>query len=68
MNCTIHKQILVGNKSDMGKDKRAVSYAAGEQLAREYGIPFFETSAKTGSNVDEVSCYLYLVWNISSLW
>lgn len=47
-------KILVGNKSDMGKDKRAVSYTAGEQLAKEYGIPFFETSAKTGSNVDDV--------------
>lgn len=47
-------QILVGNKSDMDKGRRAVSYGAGEQLAREYGIPFFETSAKTGSNVEEV--------------
>jgi len=47
-------KILVGNKSDMGKGSRAVSYGAGEQLAREYGIPFFETSAKTGSNVEEV--------------
>eukprot|EP00803_Ostreobium_quekettii_P007140 evm.model.scf_1866.5 EVM.evm.TU.scf_1866.5 scf_1866:28663-30906(-) len=47
-------KILVGNKSDMGKDRRTVSYGAGEQLAREYGIPFFETSAKTGSNVEEV--------------
>ncbi|CAD7695945.1 unnamed protein product, partial [Ostreobium quekettii] len=46
-------KILVGNKSDMGKASRAVSYGAGEQLAREYGIPFFETSAKTGSNVEE---------------
>lgn len=46
-------KILVGNKSDM-KDKRSVSYGSGEALAREYGIPFFETSAKTGSNVEEV--------------
>ncbi|GMH45568.1 hypothetical protein BSKO_13525 [Bryopsis sp. KO-2023] len=47
-------KILVGNKSDMKDNVRSVSQASGEALAREYGIPFFETSAKTGSNVEEV--------------
>lgn len=47
-------KILVGNKSDMAPEKRAVSYGAGQELAREYNIPFFETSAKTGAHVEEV--------------
>jgi hypothetical protein len=47
-------QILVGNKSDMADEKRAVAYAKGKALADEYGIRFFETSAKNNSNVEEV--------------
>ncbi|XP_012587304.1 PREDICTED: ras-related protein Rab-26 isoform X9 [Condylura cristata] len=31
---------------------RAVKREDGEKLAREYGLPFMETSAKTGLNVD----------------
>lgn len=48
------RQILVGNKSDMGEEKRVVSYRAGQELAAEYGIQFFETSAKDNVNVEEV--------------
>jgi hypothetical protein len=47
-------QILVGNKSDMADERRAVPYARGKALADEYGIAFFETSAKDNSNVEEV--------------
>jgi hypothetical protein len=47
-------QILVGNKVDMAPEKRAVSYARGKALADEYRIQFFETSAKSNTNVDEV--------------
>jgi hypothetical protein len=47
-------QILVGNKVDMAPEKRAVSYARGKALAEEYGIQFFEASAKSAANVDEV--------------
>lgn len=36
------------------KDRRAVPYESGQALAREYGIPFIESSAKTGENVTEV--------------
>mmetsp|Transcript_28319 Transcript_28319/g.79927 ORF Transcript_28319/g.79927 Transcript_28319/m.79927 type:complete len:212 (+) Transcript_28319:304-939(+) len=46
-------KILIGNKCDMGSDKRAVSYQRGETLAHELGIPFFETSAKDNINVEE---------------
>ncbi|RYQ93327.1 hypothetical protein Ahy_B09g099599 [Arachis hypogaea] len=47
-------KILVGNKADMDESKRAVPTARGQALADEYGIKFFETSAKTNMNVEEV--------------
>lgn len=50
---TVNK-ILVGNKSDMAEEKRAVAYAKGKALADEYKIQFFETSAKDNVNVEEV--------------
>ena len=49
---------LIGNKIDM-TDKRKISKEKGEELAEEYKIPFFEASAKTGENVDEVFKALY---------
>ncbi|XP_010543444.1 PREDICTED: ras-related protein RABE1d-like isoform X2 [Tarenaya hassleriana] len=47
-------KILVGNKADMDESKRAVPTAKGQALADEYGIKFFETSAKTNLNVEQV--------------
>nr|AAM64619.1 putative Ras-like GTP-binding protein [Arabidopsis thaliana] len=47
-------KILVGNKADMDESKRAVPTAKGQALADEYGIKFFETSAKTNLNVENV--------------
>ncbi|EMS65522.1 Ras-related protein RABE1c [Triticum urartu] len=47
-------KILIGNKADMDESKRAVSTAKGQALADEYGIQFFETSAKTNLNVEQV--------------
>ncbi|KAL5740883.1 hypothetical protein ACOSP7_029761 [Xanthoceras sorbifolium] len=47
-------RILVGNKADMDESKRAVPTAKGQALADEYGIKFFETSAKTNFNVEQV--------------
>merc|ERR1711977_712315 len=38
-------KVLLGNKCDM-KNKRADSTESGESLAADYGIEFFETSAK----------------------
>ncbi|CDP15292.1 unnamed protein product [Coffea canephora] len=46
--------ILVGNKADMDESKRAVPTSRGQALANEYGVKFFETSAKTNHNVNEV--------------
>ena len=45
--------VVVGNKADLGDRQRKVSKDEGEQRASEWGIPFFETSAKTRLNVEE---------------
>lgn len=45
----------MGNKCDMDEAKRKVPYSKGQALADEFGIRFFETSAKTNSNVEEVN-------------
>ena len=45
--------VLVGNKSDL-EDKREVMEEEGRELAEKNGMMFFETSAKTGQNVNEV--------------
>ena len=45
-------KILVGNKTDM-ESERLVSTTNGQELASRYGIDFFETSAKNGTNVDD---------------
>ncbi|KAL7559970.1 hypothetical protein ACA910_014281 [Epithemia clementina (nom. ined.)] len=45
-------KILVGNKCDM-KDEKVVSTQEGENLAKEFGIPFAEVSAKNDINVDK---------------
>ena len=47
-------QVLVGNKCDMDESKRVVPYSKGQALADEFGIQFFETSAKSNLKVDEV--------------
>ena len=45
--------VLVGNKSDLS-DKRRVSFEEGQQMAKNHNLLFFETSAKTGENVDKI--------------
>jgi GTPase SAR1 family protein len=44
--------MLIGNKSDL-EEKRQVSKEVGDQFARENGLFFLETSAKTDNNVDQ---------------
>jgi len=46
------KRILVGNKCDL-VDRRQVSTEKGRELANEFGIQFFETSAKNATSVEE---------------
>ena len=45
--------VLVGNKSDL-EENREVSEEEGRELAEKNGMIFFETSAKTGKNVEQV--------------
>ena len=45
-------KILVGNKCDL-EDERKVQYSQGEEFAKQYGMKFFETSAKNSINVIE---------------
>uniref|UniRef100_A0A8C1WAV2 RAB2A, member RAS oncogene family n=1 Tax=Cyprinus carpio TaxID=7962 RepID=A0A8C1WAV2_CYPCA len=44
--------MLIGNKSDL-ESRREVKKEEGEAFAREHGLIFMETSAKTASNVEE---------------
>ena len=44
---------LIGNKIDM-KEERKVSTEEGKKLADELGLPFMETSAKEGININVV--------------
>lgn len=43
--------MLLGNKCDMANE-RTVRTEDGARLAKEYGVAFMETSAKTGMNVE----------------
>uniref|UniRef100_A0A3Q4BBR6 small monomeric GTPase n=1 Tax=Mola mola TaxID=94237 RepID=A0A3Q4BBR6_MOLML len=44
--------VLVGNKADLA-DQREVQEKQAKELADKYGIPYFETSAATGVEVDK---------------
>ena len=46
--------VLVGNKYDLEED-RVISKEEGEELAKKYGLPFYETSSKDNINIEE-SC------------
>ena len=46
--------VLVGNKCDL-EEKREISKEEGEDLAKKYGLPFYETSNKDNINIEE-SC------------
>jgi len=44
-------KVLEGNKTDL-EDQRVVPTSTAKELADGLAIPFFETSAKTGANVE----------------
>lgn len=46
------KVILVGNKIDC--EERVITKEQGEELAQKYQLPYFETSASTGQNVQKI--------------
>jgi len=45
--------VLAGNKSDL-HHQRKVSTEQAAKFAEDHGIPYFETSAKTSENVEEI--------------
>ena len=50
--------ILIGNKVDMDKDKWEVTSEEASKFAKEKGIVYFETSAKTGQGINEGLSYI----------
>ena len=49
-------KILVGNKCD--QPNRTVTEEEGKNMAKKYGMKFFETSAKNNQNVNEIFNFL----------
>ena len=54
-------KILIGNKFDLAQ-KRVVTHDEGLALAKEFKIPFYETSAVNNTNVDQA--FMTLVQDI----
>jgi len=52
--------MLIGNKCDLDA-RRQVSFEEGEKFAKENGLIFMETSAKTSFNVEEVKVELIII-------
>lgn len=57
--------MLIGNKSDL-ESRREVKKEEGEAFAREHGLIFMETSAKTASNVEEVILSIFYMLDENS--
>ena len=45
--------IIVGNKADVENEKREVTFEEGKNYADSKGYKFYETSAKTGQNIEK---------------
>eukprot|EP00732_Lithocolla_globosa_P007264 Lithocolla_globosa_v1_NODE_9058_length_751_cov_55.754310.p1 type:complete len:204 gc:universal NODE_9058_length_751_cov_55.754310:64-675(+) len=56
--------VIVGNKSDL-ENEREVSKDEGKNFADTVGAPYFETSAKTNTNVQE--CFFQAVREVKKL-
>ena len=54
--------VLIGNKNDLSDFDRQVPASDGETLAKDLLIPFVETSALNGSNVE--SAFVTMTANI----
>ena len=53
-NVTDKAKILVGNKLDLSEEKRIVTEEEGQKIADKNDMPFYETSSKTGENVEKI--------------
>lgn len=58
------KRMIIANKADL-TEKRVISKERGQTLALEYGVPFYETSAKNGKNVYD--CFLSIAREIKDV-
>ena len=45
---------LAGNKVDVNEELRVVKTEEGQKIADEYNLTFYETSAKSGININEI--------------
>ena len=50
--------ILVGNKCDLDESKREVTWSRAGNRAQVWNVPYIETSAKSGFNINKVFCDL----------
>ena len=50
--------VLIGNKVDINRDSWKVTSEEASKFAKEKGIAFFETSAKTGQGINEGLSYI----------
>jgi len=57
---------LVGNKIDVKDEDRCVKTEDGKKLAEEFKLPFFESSAKNGININEI--FEQIVENIDEVY
>ena len=48
------RKVLIANKADMPEKEKKIDSSRGQALADQHGLTFFETSAKTGLNVNLV--------------
>ena len=53
-NVSDKAKILVGSKLDLSEEKRIVTEEEGQNLADKNNMPFYETSSKTGENVEKI--------------
>ena len=45
---------LAGNKIDVSEEEKVVKTEDGKKIADEFNLPFYETSAKNGDNVNKI--------------
>lgn len=50
--------VLVSNKNDCTKEERKVSSREGQNLANLFDVKYFEASAKTGENIENIFSFL----------
>ena len=45
---------LAGNKSDLDDNLKKITYSQASEIATQHNMIFYETSAKSGSGVNEI--------------